>query len=259
MNQTPPNTPPQMPPRRPQQQGSPNFYNQHGFQPGAPMMPNMPGNEVKKKNNMMMIITIVIGTAIVIFLAIIAYLLYAGKLGSNGNASESADNTRNVSSETMGSSTNHPSAQYTTVEPETQTQNEVSGNESSLMDQVNAKAKRAVPEYHSSDMGMWQNGANIFSGTFRFNGADYEFSLKVNYDAASGRITGAEYAPAYTGKFTKIKGSMSLTSDGSGLVIDGTGSDGGPTVFRVYGNPDTGVYSGDMTRNTHVGTCTLRL
>ena len=253
MNQTSPKTPPQPP-----QQGPKNFYNQTGFRQGAPMMPNMQGNEVRKKNNMMMIITIVIGTAIVIFLAIIAYLLYTGNLGSNSNASDSAADTENVSLETTGSSTNYPSP-YSTAEPEIQTQNEVSDDGTSLMDQINAKAEKEIPEYRVPDMGRWHNGANIFSGTFHFNGADYEFSLKVNYDEATGRITGAEYAPAYTGKFTKIKGDVSLTSDGRMLFIDGTGSDGGPTKFSLQGDPSTGVYSGDMTRNTHVGTCTLRL
>lgn len=96
------------------------------------------------------------------------------------------------------------------------------------------------------------NGSNTFNGLFNFNGVDYPFEIKFEFDASSHSVTYAQYVATGTGSTNDIN-SMFFSPDNTEATIFGPSLEIHATLN--YG----GCYDGTMTRGTHSGTITMSL
>lgn len=121
------------------------------------------------------------------------------------------------------------------------------------------KMRSAAPKYETTTdvatkNGLWVEGWNVLHGTFHFNGADYGFTLRVDYDAANKRLRSAIYAADNSTNNIPINREVYLSPDGTRLTIIGDN-----TYIQATGSAKTGMYRGSMTRGEHYGTCTIQL
>ena len=99
----------------------------------------------------------------------------------------------------------------------------------------------------------FNDGYNVLTGSFYYQGATYGFTVSFNYDTDTGRVSNAVYYADYNTSGAKNKiNSMTISTNEKSVSIKGPG-----LSIKASGSP--GSYSGSMTRGKHSGTCSMWL
>lgn len=115
------------------------------------------------------------------------------------------------------------------------------------------KVDNSFDTSHASMIG-WRNGKNVLIGDFHFQGADYGFTVTVNYN--NGRLSNPRYeAHGYGG--TSSLSSARLSDDGETIILEGKAS--GTKTYIKASMGEGNEFYGKMVRGTHSGTCSMNL
>lgn len=130
------------------------------------------------------------------------------------------------------------------IETAVETQSEEDA-ETGTESQVTSQEKELIlPNKNNSSVLL--DGENIYDGTFTYEGADYDFVVRMYYDESTGTITKATYEPQGYSGLTNL---TTATINGDALHLKG----GNTEITAKLNDSSIPEFEGRMTRGNHSG------